>query len=69
MAIKIILGYNDPEFSLYENYFWNFNPDDWDYMIVGEHQSFVEDMAEKLKIFDYDIKLINDLWVAVTYHS
>lgn len=69
MAVKVIAGYDDPEFNIYENYFWAFTPDDWDYMIIGESKSEVENLAEKLKIFDYTIKQFTDRWIAVTYHS
>lgn len=69
MAIKIVVGYDDPEFPIYENYFWSFCPDDWDYMIIGDKHSDVADLAEKLMIFDYTIKQFPDRWIAVTYHS
>lgn len=70
MAIKIISGWNDPEFSVYENYFWSFTPDDWDYMIIGANKTEVETIAEKLFVCDYQIKeLGKNNWVAVTYHS
>lgn len=69
MAIKIIVGYEDPEFPIYENIFWNFTPDDWDYMIIGEKEWEVWMFAEKLQVCDFQIKQISDRWVAVTYHA
>lgn len=69
MAIKIICGYDDPEFSVYDDIFWNFTPDDWDYMIIGEKEYEVDAIASKLYVCDYEIKYIKERWVAVTYHS
>ena len=69
MSIKIISSYDDPEFKDYENYFWEFTPDDWDYIIIGENQHEVETIAEKLYVCDYQIKEFDNLYIAVTYHS
>jgi hypothetical protein len=69
MSIKIITSYEDPEFKLYENYFWKFSPDDWDYIIIGENSHEVESIAEKLYVCDYQMKEFDNLYVAVTYHS
>lgn len=70
MAIKIICGYNDSEWAAHADMFYdNFTPDDWDYIIIGEQQGPVEDMAYKLQVCDYTVKNIGDQWVAVTYHS
>jgi hypothetical protein len=69
MSIILIEGYEDPEFSKYEDMFWNFTSDDWDYMIIGDKEYEVEHIAEKLYVCDYQIKQIGDRWVAVTYHS
>lgn len=80
MSIKVICGYNDEEWnSVSEMFYENFNPDDWDYIIIGEDKQQVEDMAYKLQVCDYEIKEIKtvdpmtnwevDQWVAVTYHS
>lgn len=69
MAVKIICGYDDPEFPIYENLFWNFCPDDWDYMIIGDVEHQVADLGQNLAIFEYQIKKIGSVWVAVTYHS
>lgn len=70
MAVKIISGWNDPEFPIYENIFYSFTPDDWDYMIIGEeNENEVRELAVKLQVFDFQIKMIGNRWVAVTYHS
>ena len=69
MAIKIITGYNDPEFPIYENYLGSFDPDDWDYMIIGENEFEVTELANKLKVFDSNIKKVGNNYIAVTYHS
>lgn len=70
MAIKIICGYNDPEFNIYENYLdQHFDPDDWDYMIMGENEFEVTELAEKLYVFEYGIKKVGNIFIAVTYHS
>ena len=69
MAVKVINGWNDPEFPIYENIFWNFISDDWDYMIIGDRDWEVKLIAEKLQVCDYQIKEIGNRWVAVTYHS
>lgn len=69
MAVKVISGWNDPEFEIFENIFYNFTPDDWDYMVIGDREFEVERIADKLHVCDYEIKKIGDRWVAVTYHS
>lgn len=70
MSIKIICGYTDTEWETHSDMFYNnFNPDDWDYIIVGQDKQQVEDMAYKLQVCDYTVKNIGDQWVAVTYHS
>ena len=69
MAVKIISGWDDPEFPIFENTFYNFTPDDWDFMIIGTHEHEVERIANKLMVCDYQMKQIGDRWVAVTYHS
>ena len=68
--VKVIQGTNDPEFILYEDAFYNnFNPDDWDYMIIGTDSDTVDQVARELFVCDYAIKLVNNTWMAVTYHS
>lgn len=70
MSIKIICGYNDAEWdSVSDMFYENFNPDDWDYIIIGKDKQQVEDMAYKLQVCDYEIKEVGLMWVAVTYHS
>jgi hypothetical protein len=70
MSIKIICGYNDTEWDSVSGMFYNnFNPDDWDYIIIGQDKQQVEDMAYKLQVCDYKIKEVGLMWVAVTYHS
>jgi hypothetical protein len=72
MSIKIIAGYNDPEWDAYSDMFYaHFNPDDWDYIIEGTDRYGVENIAERLRLYgcDYVIKQIGDKWVAVTYHA
>ena len=69
MSVKIIT-YNDPEWESYSDLFYNnFDPDDWDYLIIGDDKYTVELLAEKLYIFNYDMKEIDGSWAAVTYHS
>jgi hypothetical protein len=80
MAIKIVYSNNDEDFAEISDMFYNnFNPDDWDYVIIGEDRREVDDMAYKLQVCDYEIKEVKitdpmtnwivDTWVAVTYHS
>lgn len=80
MSIKIICGYNDAEWdSVSDMFYENFNPDDWDYIIIGEDQHQVEDMAYRLQVCGCEVKSIKmvdpmtnwtvDQWVAVTYHG
>jgi hypothetical protein len=80
MSVKVITSYNDEDFSEVSEMFYNsFSPDDWDYMIIGEDIREVEDLAYKLKVYDYTLKEIEmidpmtnwkvNMWVAVTYHS
>lgn len=69
MAVKVIIGRNDPEFSSYEDQFQHFCPDDWDYMIIGDNRTEVEDLADILGRYDFNMLKFDDLWIAVTYHS
>lgn len=77
MAIKVIVNgydslehYNDPAFSDYKDKFYNhFNPDDWDYIIIGPKEGDVYDIACKLYICDMVIKEIDGEWIGVTYHA
>lgn len=80
MSVKVITSWNDEDFSEVSDMFYNnFTPDDWDYMIIGEDLREVEDLAYKLKVYDYTMKYVEmidsmpnmkvDVWVAVTYHS
>lgn len=70
MSIKIIAGYNDSEWDQYEKVFYeNFLPDDWDYIIEGDHADEVRHMAMRLYVCDYTVKQIGDKWMAVTYHA
>lgn len=70
MSIKIITGYSEPEWQDVKDMFYtNFTPDDWDYIIIGDSEYDVQLLAEKLQVCDYKIKLINNQWVAVTYHG
>jgi len=70
MAMKVISGYNDSEWEAHKDMFYaNFNPDDWDYMIIGDGQWDVDYLASKLYVCDYEVKEIGDKWVAVTYHA
>ena len=69
MSVKIIT-YNDSEWQSYSDLFYNnFDPDDWDYLIIGDDKYTVELLAEKLYVFNYDMKEIDGRWTAVTYHS
>ena len=70
MAIRICDGYNDPMFKDYEDRFYNnFTADDWDYIIVGKTKRAVEKHAKKRMVCVYQIKMVGDEWIAVTYHS
>ena len=80
MSMKVITCHNDEDFSeVSEMFYNNFMPDDWDYIIIGEDIGEVEDLAYKLKVYDYTLKEIEmidpmtnwkvNMWVAVTYHS
>ena len=70
MAMKIICGYNDPEWEAYSNLFYeNFNPDDWDYIIEGDNEFDVVMIAEKLYVCDFDTQKIGAKFYAVTYHA
>ena len=70
MSIKIISSYSDSEWESYSDVFYNnFNPDDWDYFIMGDDKYTVELLAEKLYICYYELKEIDGCWMAVTYHS
>lgn len=70
MAMKVIDGYNDPEWDAYKDLFYaNFNPDDWDYLIEGDSEFNVDYLASKLYVCDYEVKKIGDKFYAVTYHA
>lgn len=78
MALKVISSHNESDFrGDIANLFYNhFNPDDWDYLIIGEDMNEVEDLAYKLKVYSYQMKQIvfsnyedGIKWVAVTYHG
>lgn len=69
-TVKVVDGRRDPEFNLYENDFYsNFTPDDWDYIIVGSNREIVEEHARQLAVLDYEVAPIANAWMAVTYHS
>jgi hypothetical protein len=70
MSVTVINGYRDTAWPHFENVFYeNFNPDDWDYMIIGMDEVEVRDMASRLTVCDNHVKQIGFMWVAVTYHS
>jgi hypothetical protein len=70
MAVQVINGYRDLMWKEVEHVFYeNFNPDDWDYMIIGFNEHEVREMADKLTVCDNTVKQIGFMWVAVTYHS
>ena len=70
MAVKIIAGYSDSEWEAHKDMFYaNFNPDDWDYIIIGDDEWCVNYLASKLYIYNFEIKQIGEQWVAVTYHA
>lgn len=70
MTTYVIGGYSDKGFDLVEELFYsNFTADDWDYIIVGEEHHTVENIAKGLRVCDYQIKQIEDKWMAVTYHA
>ena len=70
MSVLVVSGYRDKEFKEYEDLFYeNFNPDDWDYLIIGEDQNEVQNLAWRLEVCDSELKQVGSVWVAVTYHS
>lgn len=77
MAVKIICGYDDDDYTDYEWLFKKgyFDQDDWDYIIDGgvfwETTDFdkIETLASKLEVYDSIIKEIHGKIYAVTYHS
>jgi hypothetical protein len=76
MSVKVITSHNEADFSgEIANLFYNhFDPDDWDYVLIGEDKNEVDDLAYKLQVYDYKINPIpfDDgvvRWVAVTYHG
>lgn len=70
MSVKVITNGNDLDFSDVSGVFYNnFSPDDWDYMIVGTDRNEVDTIAYLLHVFKYNMKHVDDVWVAVTYHS
>lgn len=70
MSVKVIVGCNDEEWDIVSNTFYNnFNPDDWDYIIVGKSEQEVDDMSYKLEVSYREIKKLGDSFWAVTYHS
>lgn len=70
MSVIVISGHNDPEWEKYKDVFYgNFDPDDWDYMIIGYKSYEVTEIADKLKVYDVAFRKVDDLWYAVTYHS
>lgn len=71
MAIKVICGYNDKEYTdeLEKMLYDHFSPDDWDYIIIGDDIDEVDGVAYTLSIFEYKTKEIDDKFVSVTYHG
>lgn len=70
MSVKIIAGYNDPEFDDHADKFYgNFCPDDWDYIVIGDEEYTVDCIAYKLAVMDYEKKQIGEEYWAVCYHS
>lgn len=77
MSVTVIDSNNDSDFEHVANMFYNhFSPNDWDYVIIGEDETEVRNLAEKLYVCDYDLKLVvgsnhyeGIKWIAVTYHS
>lgn len=69
MSVVIVTS-NDPEFDTYSDLFYeNFHPDDWDFMIMGKYETQVRDFASELDGVSTTVKKIDDMWVAVNYHS
>lgn len=70
MAIKIIMGWRDPEYAEIQHIFDElFSPDDWDHVIIGDDVDQVQALADRLGIFDSVTHRVDDKWIAVTYHS
>jgi hypothetical protein len=73
MSVKVIT-FQSSDFDEYVHVFHNwFEPDDWDYIIVGDDQDEVERLASRLTLSDHEMKYISIgdqfMYVAVTYHS
>lgn len=69
MSVKIIVGYNDEEWESISAVFYNnFNPDDWDYIIIGKSEKEVDDISYKFMDTYREVEEINGLFWAVTYH-
>lgn len=70
MAVQVVNGYKDSMWDVVKDMFYaNFNPDDWDYIVMGYDEQEVREMAQKMTVCDNDVKQIGVMWVAVTYHS
>jgi hypothetical protein len=72
MAVTVIMGPRDPAFKEVEDLFYaNFDPDDWDHIILGDDGEQVEDLADRLGCHSFEcvLKHIDGRWVAVTYHG
>lgn len=70
MSVKVIFYANEKDFEeVYSAFYNNFNPDDWDFIVIGEDKNEVDGIAYLLQGSGYDVKQIGDEWMAVTYHS
>lgn len=68
----VIESYNDPLFPEWEDRFYNnFNPDDWDFILIHKSKAKVEATAAKLHphACHVSMKKVDNVWMAVTYHS
>lgn len=67
--LKIFEHHNVPV-ELYDTFYENFCPDDWDYVIISENADLVRAVASPLgRHLHIDIKAVGKEWWGVVYHS
>jgi hypothetical protein len=74
--IRVIETYNDPGFSNIEvDFYNNFIPDDWSYIMVSERPNMRKSTIEKAirathpRACDFQFAKVAGRWMAVSYHS
>lgn len=62
-----------PESELAEVFYSNFNPDDWDFIVISDSKEMVDVVCNSLFVCDFDVKYVQlkgeHVWMGVTYHS